>query len=85
VTLENITDLRKQIEGIDSEIFYKIVELSRTIKCYERITDANISNIQHDISELESLAPKKSLDADAVSEIFNEIMLLVSEREVKLC
>jgi hypothetical protein len=85
VTLENITDLRKQIEGIDYEIFYKIVELSLTIKCYERKTDADISNIQHDISELESLAPKKNLDADAVSRIFNEIMLLVNQKEVKHC
>ncbi len=85
MTLTDITDLRKQIEGIDHEIFYKIVELSQTIKCYKKKPDAKISNIQLDFSELERLAPKKNLDADAVSKIFNEIMLLVNEREVKLC
>ncbi len=85
MTLPNMADLRKKIEGIDREIFYKIVELSQTIECYMKKTDASFSNIQLDISELERLAPKKNLDVDTVSKIFNEIMLLFNEREVKPC
>ena len=85
MTLPNITDLRNQIEGIDHEIFYKIVELLQTINCYMKKTDANFNNIQLDISEFERLAPKKNLDADTVSKIFNEIMLLFNEREVRPC
>lgn len=84
MTLTNITRLRKQIEGIDHEIFYKIVALSHTIKCYEKKTYAKISKIKPDISDLEKLAHEKNLDAEAVSKIFTEIMLLVDEGGVEL-
>ena len=84
MTLTNITRLRKRIEVIDHEIFYKIVALSNTIKCLEKKTDASISRIQLDISDLEKLAHKKNLDAGAVLKIFNEIMLLVNEKGVEL-
>ena len=64
MTLTNITRLRKRIEVIDHEIFYKIVALSNTIKCLEKKTDASISRIQLDISDLEGkvdIKPKHPL------------------------
>ena len=85
MTIENITDLRKEIEGLDHEIFDKIVELSQAIKCFRKKNDADIGKIQFVNSDIENLACKKRLNVDAVSKIFKEIMLLVNDREVKLC